>query len=78
MEVFNGIGNLYNHMLAEVLAKISQSHDLREQFPSRAQFENDVAKLAAFDEVDQLNYVGMVDVAHYLDLVENLGALKSN
>jgi hypothetical protein len=63
-------------MLAEVLAKITQSHDLREQFPSSAQFENDVAKLVAFEEVDQLNYVGMVDVAHYLDLVENIGALR--
>jgi hypothetical protein len=76
VEVFDGFGNLYNYMLAEVLAEISQSHDLRKQFSSSAQFENDVAKLLAFDEVDQLHYVGMVDVAHYLDLVKNLGALK--
>jgi hypothetical protein len=29
-------------------------------------------------EVDQLNDVGMVDVAHYLDLVEDIGALISD
>jgi hypothetical protein len=78
MQVFNSFGNLYNHMLAKVLAKICQSHNLMEQFPTRAQFKNDIAELVTLEEVDQLDDVGMVDVAHYLDLVENIGALISN
>jgi hypothetical protein len=49
-----------------------------EQFPTRAQFKNDIAELVTLEEVDQLDDVGMVDVAHYLDLVEYIGALISN
>jgi hypothetical protein len=60
VKVFNGLGDLSNHVSTEVFAKVGQSDDLVEELASRAKFENDVIVLAGLGEVDQFRDVGVI------------------
>ena len=75
MKVFNGVGDLSNDVTAQIFAEIGQSHDLMEKLAPRAEFQNDVVVLARFGEIDQLDDIGVIQVAHNLDLLEDVCAL---
>ena len=48
-----------------------------EEFATRTQLENDVVILLRFAELDELNDVGVVKVAHNLNLLEDIRSLDS-
>jgi hypothetical protein len=75
MQVFNGFGYLLNDVSAQILAEVGQSHDLVEELASGAELQNDVVVLSGFREIDQLDNIGVVEVAHNLNLLEDICAL---
>lgn len=75
MKVFNGFGDLFNDVSAEVLTEIGQSHDLVEELASGAKLQDDVVILSGFGEVDQLDDIGVVEVAHNLDFLKDIRTL---
>lgn len=75
MKIFNGFGDLLNDVSAEILTEVGQSHDLMEELASGAKLQDDVVILAGFGEIDQLDDVGVVEVAHNLDFFEDIRTL---
>jgi hypothetical protein len=75
MQIFNGLCNLNNHVSAQIFAKVCQSHDLVEQLSTGAELENNVVVLSRFGKVHQLDDVGVVEVAHNLDFLEDVRSL---
>lgn len=47
-----------------------------EQFATWGKFENDVVILLGFGKVDELDDVGVVQLAHNLDFFQNVGPLR--
>lgn len=76
MQVFNGLRDLENHVSAQVFAKVCQSHDLVEQLSTGAELENNVVILPRFRKVNQLDDIGVVEVAHNLDFLEDIRSLS--
>lgn len=75
MEVLNGFGDLFNDVSAEVLTEVGQSHDLVEELASGAELQDDIVILSGFGEIDQLDDIRVVEVAHNLDFLENICTL---
>lgn len=75
VEILNRVGHLANDMSAKIFAEVCQSHDLMEQFATWAKFKNNVVVLLRFREVDQLDDIRMVEIAHDLDLFEDVRSL---
>lgn len=65
-------------MTTQILAKIGQAHDLVEQFTSRAQLEDNIVVLTRFSEINQLDDVGMLNLPHDLDFLEDIGTLRKS
>ena len=75
MQVFDGMGDLRDDMSTEILAEVCQSHDLVEELSTGAELQNNVIVLAGFGKVDQLDDVGVIQVAHDLDFFQNVCSL---
>lgn len=76
VQVLERLGDLHDHMPRQLLAKIGEPHDLVEELAAGGQLEDNVVVLFGLGEVDELDDVGMVDLAHYLHLLKDIGALQ--
>lgn len=76
MKVFQGLRNLYYHVTAQILAEVCQPHNLMEQLPSGAKFQDNVIILSRLGKVNQLDNVWVINLAHNLDFLENIGSLR--
>lgn len=77
MEILNSFCNLCDDVTTEFLAKVCQSYDLVEQLSTWAEFENNVVELGRFGEIDQLDNVGVIELAHNLNFLEDVCSLKT-
>jgi hypothetical protein len=59
----------------KILGEVGQADDLVEQLATRTQLENDVVVLLGFGEVDEFDNVGVIELAHNLDLLKDVGSL---
>lgn len=75
MQILQSLCYLCDNMPGEILAEVRQTHNLVEQLAARCQFKDDVVVLARLGEVDKLDDVGMVKLAHDLHLFQNIGSL---
>ena len=76
VQVFDGVCHLANDMSTQIFAKVCQAHNLMEQFAPGAQFEDNVVVLASFRKVKQLDDVRVVNLAHDLDLFQDICSLR--
>lgn len=75
MEVLEGLGHLDNDMSRKLFAKICETNNLVEQLTTRGELENNVVIRLGFRKVDELDDVGMIELAHNLHLFQNVCAL---
>lgn len=75
VQVLERSGDSHDDMARKLLAEVGQSYDLVEQLATGSQLQNDVVVLLGLGEFDELDDVGMIELAHDLDLFENIGAL---
>jgi hypothetical protein len=75
MEVFYRLGDLYDDMTSQILAEVGQTHDLMEQLAAGTQLQDDVVKLRRLGELDEFDNIWVIQLAHYLDFFQDIGAL---
>ena len=76
MQISQCFCNLNDHMPTEVFGKVCQTHNLVEQLASRGKLKNDVVVLSRFGKVDQLDNVGVIELAHDLDFFKDVRSLQ--
>jgi hypothetical protein len=72
VEIFKSLGHLNNDVSGKLLAKICQADNLVKKFTTWGKFQNDVIILPRFGEFDELNNIGVVELAHNLDLLQDI------
>ncbi len=75
VQVFHSIRDLRNDMSTEILAEVGQPDDLMEELAARAELQDNVVVLTRFGEVDEFDDIGMVQLSHDLNLLENVRSL---
>ena len=78
VEIFQRIRYLYNDVSREVFTKVSQTDNLVEKLATRAQLEDDVVVLPGLGEVDQVDDIRVVELAHDLNFFEDVGSLVAD
>jgi hypothetical protein len=72
VEIFESLGHLNNDVSGKLLAEICQADNLVEKFTTGGKLQNDVIILPRFGEFDELDNVGVVKLAHNLDLLQDI------
>lgn len=62
-------------MARQLFAEVGQSYDLVEQLATGGQLQNDVVVLLGLGEFDELDDVWVIELAHDLNLFEDIRAL---
>lgn len=75
MQVFQCNSNLCDDVARKVFTKVREANNLVEKLATRAELKNDIVVLSGFGEVDKLHDVGMIELAHDLDFLENICSL---
>lgn len=75
VEVLQGPGDLDDDVPRQVLAEVGEPDDLVEQLAARCQLEDDVVVLFRFGKVDEVDDVGVFQLAHDLNLLQNIRSL---
>jgi hypothetical protein len=75
VQVLQCLGDLDDGVSRKILGKVGQADDLVEQLATGTQLEDDVVVLLGFGEVDEFDNVGVVELAHDLDFLEDIGSL---
>ena len=75
VEILQRFGDLGDDVAREILAKVGEANNLVEKLATRAKLEDNVVVLPCLLELDELDNVGVVDLAHDLHLFENVGTL---
>lgn len=75
VQVFHGFRNLRNDVSTEILAEVGQPDDLMEELAARAKLQDNVVVLTGFGEVDEFDDIGMVELSHDLDFLEDVCSL---
>lgn len=75
MQILQRLGHLRYDVTREVFAEVGEPHDLVEQFATWCKLQYDVVVLFRFGEVDELDDVGVIKLAHDLNLLENVRSL---
>jgi hypothetical protein len=65
-------------MTTEILTKVGQADDLVEEFSAWAELEDNVIVLARLRKLDQFDDIRVIDLAHNLDLFEDVRSLYSS
>lgn len=76
MQIFQCFGNLDDDVPRKILTEVCEANNLMEQFATRAQLEDDVIVLSGLGEVDEFYDVGVIQLAHDLHLLEDVGSLR--
>lgn len=76
VEIFQSLGHLYDDVPRQVLAEVSEADDLVEELAAWRKLENDVVVLFGFGKVDEVDDVGVFELAHDLDLLQNVRSLR--
>ena len=72
MQVLQCLCNLCDDVPREVLAKVCETNDLVEELAAGAQLKDDVVVLVRLCELDELDNVGVVELAHNLDFLQDV------
>lgn len=75
MQVLQRLCNLCDDVPRQFLTEVCETDDLVKQFAAGRQFEDYVVVLARLGEVDEFDDVGVVDLAHDLNLLEDVRPL---
>lgn len=75
VKVFQSLCHLQDDVSTQVLAEVRQADNLMEEFATRAQFKDDEVVLTRLGKRDELHNVGMIELAHNLNLFQNVGTL---
>ena len=78
VDIIECLGDLYDHMSAQILAEVCQTNDLVEELSSWTELEYDVVVLVRLGEVDELDDIWMVELAHNLNFFEDIRTLQKN
>lgn len=75
VKILKSLGDLRNNVAGKFFAEIGESDNLVEEFAAGGELEHDIVILLSFSEIDELDDVGMVELTHYLHLLEYVGSL---
>ena len=75
VQIFQSLRDLHNDVTTEILTEVCQSDNLMKQLASRTELENNVVILPGFREINEINDVGVVQLAHDLNFFENIRSL---
>ena len=75
VQIIKCLCHLHDDVPREIFAKVSQTDDLVEEFAARTQLQDDEVVLPAFREVDEADDVGVLQLAHDLDFLQNVRPL---
>jgi hypothetical protein len=75
MQVFQCFCNLENYMTRKIFAEVCKANNLMEQFSARTEFENDKVVLARLVEINQLDDVGVIQLSHNLNFLQDIRSL---
>ncbi len=76
MQVLQRSRNLNDDVPREILAEIGKTNDLVEELTTRAKLKDDIVVLSGFGKIYELDNILVVDLSHYLDLLENICPLQ--
>lgn len=76
VQVLQSPGNLDDDVPRKVLAEVREPDDLVEQLAAGCQLKDDVVVLFRFGKVDEVDDVGVLELAHDLDFFQNVCSLR--
>lgn len=75
VQILQSLGHLCYNVTRKVLAKVGEPHDLVEKFAAWCEFQDNIIVLLRFGEVDKLDDVGVVELPHNLNFLEDICSL---
>lgn len=75
VQVLERSGDADDDMARQLFAEVGQSYDLVEQLATGGQLQDDVVVLLGLGKFDELDDVGVIELAHDLNLFEDVGTL---
>jgi len=76
VKILERLGHLKDDVPRELLAEVCEPDNLVEELSARRQLQYDVVILLRLGKLDEFDDVGVVQLTHDLDLLEDIGPLR--